>query len=372
MSADARSRLGGSSMSDRRPLVLLVLVLTLTAGFAGCIAAPDALGPASAADDGARDAPAGRGSMTADERVEESEGVDPQSGLPLRFAATRIHSITGTMDLDSLPIVLATVDGDVTVTGVNGDAWALVVTLRGTGATPELAREERDSLALEWSHESAGAHFVRAAVHAANLPARAVSIGGRSADVALEVPARLLTSLDVRTSDADVAVSGLRATSVELRTSDGDVVVSGVTTDHLAVKTSDGDVGLSGVDARDVEVRTSDGDVAATIAGTRRVSITTSDGDVTASLEPAASGAVDVRSSDGDVHLELPEGARVGYALTARTSDGAIDVGLRDGATDYDEDRERASFRTRGLASRAIQVGVGIVTSDGDISVRGR
>jgi len=125
----------------------------------------------------------------------------------------------------------------------------------------------------------------------------------------------------LRSTSGDVVVDGA-AQTVRVRTASGDVRVDRAA-DSVRVETVSGDVDVSAA-PRGLVATSASGEIAARRAA-GRTSIESGSGDVTLELAAPLSGT-EVISGSGDLTVHIPRGA--GCALEARTSNGALDVEL--------------------------------------------
>lgn len=306
----------------------LALLVTLGLLAAGCIAPPGGDAP-----------PGGRttnegGEMTAKESRGEDQVVPCGAPLPLgagAFCATRVLRMEGDVrGVQKMDVDLRTFNGNVGLEGGSGDAWSLVATLTARGATEAEARQELDRIDFAWSHVEDGSHFLRAE---ASTPSPS---GQRAASLDATLPRGIVLVLTAATSN-------------------GNVDVSGVATDGLAAHTSNGNVGVE--------------------ASVTQADLRTSNGNVDAKLQPTGSGRIGVGTSNGAIDLEVPEDARHGYEVDARTSNGRVTIDLRDGKVErppsnpYYDPQNEARFTTTDYGARAIRSTVDLTTSNGAITV---
>lgn len=340
-------------MGERRYHALATLALGLAMLTAGCI---------GMTDDQATDQPLdtltqGRGDsddqMSADEETSQEEGVEPTQVPP--FYARKTITVSGDLTLETLPAILATVNGEITVEPGPEDAWKLVATLTGRGQSPEDAREQRDRMTFLWSIGPAGDHALAAQVTVKDDPSddgpiTIGSSGHAEGDLALTVPEDLVLDLKAHATNGAIEVSGLDTDELTIDTTNAKVRVSDVTAEVLSVDTTNGDI--------DVEA-----------SGTREVVLDTTNAQITATITPADDGTIEVDTTNGAVDLRVPEDGQHGYDATADTTNGQITIELQDGETSYDEDREDARFRTNGYDGRGIQTQITMDSTNGDMTL---
>lgn len=309
--------------------VLTLGVLVVATALSGCLA--------SSVEPAALPGAQQRGDMTAEESEATDEGMEGG-----RYYAERAVTVQGTMTLDTLPADLSTVNGNIDVAGKEGEAWSAVFTLRGEGASPEAARENLERITLEWSHTDGSRHFLGAAITMERPEESGPSIGplqlpnlvqvgttgSQSGHIAVVLPSGVLASLAARTVNGNLGLAGLRTDVLELETTNGNVdAEAGIASAELAA--TNGNLGLR--------------------------------------LTPWRSGAVGGSTTNGNVALEVPEDARHGYDVEARTTNGRAEVGLRDGQRGGGE--ERVTFRTDGFESREIQTRIVAESVNGNVAV---
>lgn len=324
---------------------LTLAAILSTAVLAGCIQ-PPAEEEAEAST--TLPPPDTAGNMTREERGDDTT-VAPcllEGGLNFPnvalFCATRVVAVGGELSLTTLPVVIDTSSGDVTVELAEKDTWSVVATVvaRGTNEADATAKAAEISVVTTIGEPDA---------HALTLMAEAPDGSDARVTFVVQLPPETLYDLVVDTGSGDVAVSDVRAVSAVIDTGSGDVSVGGdfqATT--LAIDTGSGDVAIDGA-ARDVVVDTGSGDVSG-------------------SIKPLASGAMTFATGSGSVALEVPEDARHGYEIMATTGSGSIDITLKDGDVRTEEE-SHASFVTKGLGSRAVRTSVILSTGSGDVSV---
>lgn len=347
-----------------------ILALTLLLVSAGCITLPDESVDSASTDADTRSPlpPQATGTMTAEETVEDgSAGPCINRGISLPGLAlsciTRTITVAGELDLASLPVGLATSSTDIAVAAGEEGSWSLVLLLESAGPTAAEARRGLDTVSLIWSHETPTGYALEAEVQREQDPSADVR-----ADLALLLPPSVVYGLTIGTSSGDVEVSGLRLRGAGIATSSGDIELSSVSGDRLFVSTNSGDVELHKAAFPIVVLEASSGDLDFDLEGAS-LTIGTSSGDITGSFSTTATGTIEIGSSSGDIELDLAESARRGYQLQAATTSGDIEIGLRDGKAEVNEDEDRASFVTDGFARRDIRTIVTLSATSGDITV---
>ncbi|GEM_PF-3237920 len=309
------------------PLVALALLA------AGCIQpdAPSATEKATGSPPSSATA-----AMTGEESSKDStmpclEGVGVSgTAVPGAFCAVRTVTVSGTISgIAELPVDLSTFNGPIAVKESSEGAWSLVATLTARGTTPDEATANLANVWLEWDHADGGAHRVhaRAKVNGSND-------GGYAASLTLALPPSVATRLAASDGSGGISVEGGNAEALSLSTGSG----------AISAKTRVVDATLH-----------------------------TGSGSVDATLTPTAEGKIAVSTGSGRVSLRLPEDAERGYALTASTGSGSIDVGLKDGdltaCPQYGPCNHR-EFHTSGFSSRAIRSTVSLSTGSGGVSVQ--
>jgi DUF4097 and DUF4098 domain-containing protein YvlB len=178
-------------------------------------------------------------------------------------------------------------------------------------------------------------------------------------DLTLRVPRDI--DLDIVTGDGRVRIESIGG-EVSAETRDGDIVVEGVS-GSLSLRSADGSI-EGGNLAGDVDVSTDDGAIAleGAFRGLRAV---TSDGPIRVICRETAAPAKNwvLRTSDGSIHLALPES--ISAEIEATTSDGRIEDRL--GPRERGEDESRHLKRTLGRGGPLILLS----TMDGRIEISG-
>lgn len=306
-------------------LALLVATLLL----AGCIAPPDPEGPA------ARSSNAG-GDMTAKESKQEKtelcrSGVDIVGGG--QFCAERRLVMEGDiLGVSRLEVDLSTFNGGINLGTSDEGSWGMEVVLRARGTTEEEAKRNLDRIQFSWSHVDGGTHFLMAK---ASYEGRE---SGYSASIAAELPRSILMQVVARTTNGAIEVEGVR-------------------TDGLSAQTTNGAVQI--------------------MADVTQVDVQTTNGAVDAKLRPTASGRISLTTTNGALALEVPEGRTHGYDVEGRTTNGKVDISLKDGqvrrsqpSNPYYDPQNDAQFKTEGYEERSIQSLVRLKSVNGAVTVR--
>lgn len=279
-------------------------------------------------------------SMTARATDETTTGACPDgdvlgTGGSETFCATRVVTVTGTLaGIPTLDVTLETFNGDVAVRAGEAGRWGFVATLEAAGDSPDAAQRNLDKIELAWSHENGGRHFLDVAAERTTRD----DDGRYAARIEVEMPPSQILRLSATTSNGDVDANGVRTEGLALRTSNGRL-------------TADADV--------------------------THVDLVTSNGDIDATLAPTGSGRIRLTTSNGEITLAVPEDARRGYEVDGRTSNGEVDIRLKDGdlgdcprgSEYYTPPCNHRTFRTHGFDGRDVRSSVALVTSNGDIGI---
>jgi putative adhesin len=147
---------------------------------------------------------------------------------------------------------------------------------------------------------------------------------GCSGSVRLEVPAG--TVLRMHTSDGDLSVRAVTG-DLDIATSDGDVELADVG-GTVRLRTRDGSVDADGLSSAAVDARTSDGDLRLGFAtAPTDVRTVSRDGSITV-LVPRDDDPwrVSGTTRDGSRNVDVATDPAAGRRISARTSDGSVDV----------------------------------------------
>ena len=317
-----------------RPLPILLAATFLSLALAGCLQVPGMDGPdansSSEATSSTRDA-GGDARMSATEAKREEAGTCSRG-----WCITRTVTVTGALaDLDLLEVDLGTLNGGIKVTGGAEGSWRMVATLT-TKASSRAAAEAADrDLTFAWSHMDGGSHFLEGK---AEFEGRHNDVQ-RGADIEVVMPRSLVLRLVADTTNGGVTVSGVR-------------------TDGLSADTTNGGI-------------TVDADVT-------QVTLDTTNGGIDAKLRPTASGRITLDTTNGRIGLVLPEGETLGYDLEGSTTNGEVEIGLRDGTVGpcpeggqyYTPPCNHRTFRTKDYESRAIRSQVQLGSTNGGVEVQ--
>lgn len=265
--------------------------------------------------------------MDGRESKQESVTVCP-GGLslpsPQLYCAKRIVTVSGSIQVNDLPVVLATFNGNVDLSPGATGGWNLTATLETRAESEAEARERLNEIDYSWSHFDGDDHFIKAIAKKTTQ-----SSGYYAARLELKLPSSIPLVLTASTSNGDIVVQGFRADQQVLSTSNGDITVNG-----------------------DFQTAV----------------LSTSNGNVHATLTPVASGAITISTSNGNIDLAVPEDGQRGYDIDASTSNGKVNVSMRDGTT-TGERATHKHFTSTDFAGRAIQVQGTLSTSNGDVDL---
>jgi hypothetical protein len=182
---------------------------------------------------------------------------------------------------------------------------------------------------------------------------------GSTARLTVSVPREC--DLVARSGDGSITIARV-AGRVDLNTEDGSISASDIA--HvLKVHTGDGSIRLDDITGV-VDIETEDGGVGLTGKLTA-VRLRTADGSVTVRAEPGstATAAWEIRTGDGGIHIDLPDG--FGANLDANTADGTVRLdGLT--LTTTGEVTKRSLRGTLGSGGEALKLRSG----SGSITVR--
>lgn len=311
----------------RRSILPTLLILAL---LAGCISPDQTQAPA-----GVRTPNTG-GQMTATEKRTDSATICTDGGSLTKsqtFCATRTIAVSGTISgIPKMDVDVSSFNGDVAIHTASADQWGFVATLHATGATADEAKKNLDNIQFSWSHENGGTHFIQA-------QAKKDGEGsGYSAAFDVGLPTGI-TYVLVGT------------------TTNGDVTLTDLATDGLSLRTTNGHVSAS--------------------ADVTQVQLSTTNGDVAAKLRPTGPGRLTGSSTNGNVRLEVPEDAQHGYDAKLTTTNGHVDVQMKDGQKGdcptgsqyYTPPCTERTFRSSNYDTRGIRSLVTVTTTNGDVTL---
>jgi DUF4097 and DUF4098 domain-containing protein YvlB len=112
-------------------------------------------------------------------------------------------------------------------------------------------------------------------------------------------------SIYAKSSDGDITADELNGKDINLRTSDGDISAERIESDRVSLHTSDGNVRVEKIEAESISARTSDGDLELSVTG-KELKARSSDGDIEVTIE--GNMALDLSTSDGDITIRAPSG----------------------------------------------------------------
>ncbi len=306
---------------------LVALALVAAALAAGCIQPSDP----SVQDSPPPNTHNSGGNMTASEQRTDSTCAG--NGGDNAFCASRTVSVSGSLSgVAKMDVDLKTVNGHVNVKQGGTGSWSLVAVLKAYGATQEEANANLERVVYTWRHTDGTSHFVQAEA--------------RQPD---DCRCNAQASIDA-TLPSDVVMV------VTTETTNGAINVQGKT-DGLSAQSTNGAVSIN--------------------ADVTQVSLETTNGQIDATLRPTASGRIGAETTNGQVQLRLPEDATHGYDVTGRTTNGVVEIGLKDGdlgpcpqgSQYYTPPCNERTFKTHGFDQRAIQEIVSATGTNGRIVV---
>lgn len=303
---------------------LVALALVAAAIAAGCIqpsdpAVADSPPPATHNEGGAMSAT----TQTKNETCSGNGGA---------ACAARRVLVSGSMgEIQKMDLDLRTFNGHLSVKPGAAGSWSMTAVLKAYGSSQEDAQAQLEHVLLHWRHTDGASHFVQAEVRKESNDCC------RNAEGSLDVVLPADVTLVVTMSTTNGAVS------VKART------------DGLSVDTVNGQIQV-------------DADVT-------QVALKSVNGQIQASLRPTASGRISAQTTNGQVALTLPEDARRGYDLDAKTTNGVVNIQLREGDVGpcptgsqyYTPPCNHRTFKTRDYDGRAIQSQVALEAVNGQL-----
>jgi lia operon protein LiaG len=162
----------------------------------------------------------------------------------------------------------------------------------------------------------------------------------RTASGDIEAAGHKLKELEVKTASGEVSVRTCSLSSLQIKTASGDVEIDSVKSDNIIVDTTSGTITFDTVSGKTLQVDSTSGDFRGIAIEAENFSRDTSSGDTRIDdftgkfYCKSVSGTIaarftrfdldiEVRSTSGDVELELPHGS--GFDLDIETTSGDID-----------------------------------------------
>ncbi len=338
-----------------------ILTLVAMLALAGCITPPESIEPASTVEL----PPTADGRMTGEESETRDSTICLDRGISLPDlqlqCATRVVTVEGILEIDTLPVVLTTNSGDIRVTTGEEGQWSLITTIVAGGATEDDARAKLDDVIVTWSIKDALGHKLTA-----ELERTTTTGNGPRVEMVATLPPSVIYGITLAASSGDLVLEKLDLKGAHISASSGDITVEGVAGELVNVETSSGDITLADLKVDRLLAKSTSGDIEVA-AKTGTATLASTSGDITAKLTPTKTGAYAISATSGDIELTLPESNRHGYDLSADVTSGDITISLVDGKTSGSEEHKR--FQTDRLAGRDIRTGVAISSTSGDIDV---
>ena len=200
--------------------------------------------------------------------------------------------------------------GEVSITAVDGD----VATVRALDGRP---LEER----FDITRGDGSLELVVRNRLGITLAIGDFSIGGGSAELAVELPRGTRVAID--TASADVSVTGIAGPG-RYRTASGDLILQDVA-GNLEIEAVSADVRIEATAPIELAGRTISGDVAVRAPRLTRLEFTTTSGDLRVDAELNGKGPYSIKSISGDVMLV----GRAGLQIEAQTVTGDLVTDLQ-------------------------------------------
>ncbi len=240
-------------------------------------------------------------------------------------------------------------NGSISVKPTRGDEFYMDVFYQVRAAS---RNEAREILEDEVDFQK-GSDYIHFAVDDTRISARVV----------LRVPQNYHYSMDLNSSNGGIYLEGLECLNVRMETSNGRIELTDLYGEEVVGRSSNGSLKVTNFVGNELDLRTSNGN-ADIVATAPSIDIVTSNGRVTLRPEFLENGELNVSTSNGGIKAYLPEAMDIGYNIKARTSNGNVDVFLRDLNI-----IDRNEYQTHNFADLPIQVFVDLTTSNGDILI---
>lgn len=239
-------------------------------------------------------------------------------GSPLWATQQVVETIDRSFTVDGTPeIYVRNVDGRIEVTAHSGSDVEVRAIKEVTRASSD-SEAKREAEKVKVRIEQVGDRIEIEAEY----PKTLFSFNGPKAVVHFEIRTPRRTNLDAKSVDGQLKVTGLEG-DLRLKTVDGDLHADGCS-GSIVAEGVDGDLLLRELDGN-VDARTVDGDLE--LDG--RLSVVqakSTDGDIAIQVQANSAMTEDwsIRSTDGSIRLELPDG--FGADLDVEVSDGDIET----------------------------------------------
>lgn len=345
-----RSTLPSASVAQRLALVL-VLITTLAAP--GCIDLGDGVGEPGSADPPTGPRAGSPATHGAAQRSETSVSVTREGD---RYYARMNITIENDFGGASRSEVrLATMNGAAQFSEGGNGGYVMLAQLYGAGDTEQQARDALDALTLDSSDELAGgslalAFTVReAAVPGAPLPIPPITGSMQNFQnggaLRITLPGEPAHDLGAKTTNGAVRSSGLHGPAFSGDTTNGGVTVDGAF-DSVTASTTNGGIEFDGT--------------------FNTIQATTSNGGIEGRLAWSRSGSANLKTSNGEIDIDLVSADDTGFDVSAQTTNGRITLDI-DGDSASGSGPESA--QSPGYATKAVQVQVEAETTNGRITI---
>jgi DUF4097 and DUF4098 domain-containing protein YvlB len=244
---------------------------------------------------------------------------------------------------------LKALNGDITITGYNGDKITVNLYAKETRAG---ARLELMRLGSRYCLNYNAEDFKTISVEAL-------------------VPDKLFSNVVAGTSNGQTNVSNITTEHFSIQSSGGDSLFRNIHAESIRIDTGGGRLGLDEICAKNANIEGSGGAVDANYLDTANLRLLTSNAGITMNAGDFRQGADYtwiIESSNGKIALNVPSSPRNGYHIKASTSLEHIRLGLP--ALNYLKNaRNNVEAISSGFDSAAVRVKVSVETSNAELSV---
>jgi hypothetical protein len=260
------------------------------------------------------------------------------------YRAETTESFTGAMTANSVYLSVDNFNGPVSVSTWDRSEYSVELLIKAKGTTTSQAEKNLEDFVIDFD-ESVVQGQGRL-VLAYGIPV--TSYNKYSVQVEAFMPADALIDLELESSNGAMSLKNIVGDEIHLDTSNGAFAFDNVYAESINAETSNGAIS---------------GDFEAPDAF-----ISTSNGAIDLILPCTVTGEYILRTSNGQVDLEVSSSSGVGYDLDASTSNGVVSIGLPN--LDYSvNQRTSKEARTVGFEGKEIQITLDVSTSNGNINI---
>ena len=112
--------------------------------------------------------------------------------------------------------------------------------------------------------------------------------------------------LNIRTVSGDICISDINVDTFNCKSTSGDIeLLNVVALNDFAVKTTSGDIDFAACDCKNISLKSTSGDVEGSLLSGKNFIVDTTSGDIDVPRSSADGGECRIRTTSGDIEIEL-------------------------------------------------------------------